>query len=512
MTDAADLTGVRNLVIVLGDQLDADSPAFDGFDAYHDLVLQMEVVEEATYVRQHKKRIAFFFSAMRHFRLELEARGRRVHYVELDDPKNTGSLEGEIERMQRQLRPARSIVLEPGDWRVREKLTRLRESPEMRADRHFLCDKDWFSDFTRAHPKPVMETFYRQMRRKSGLLMNDDGTPIGGAWNYDSENRRAFGKQQKPIIPAKKSLAPDAVTKEVLKLVERRFPDHPGTLDGFDLPVSRADALMQLREFTTERLPLFGTYQDAMRGGEPWLYHSYLSGPMNLHLIDPSEVIAAALEQTSVPLNSLEGFIRQIIGWREFVRGIYWQHMPGYAESNALGAELPMPAFYWTGETEMRCLSEAIGHTIQHAYAHHIERLMVLGLFAMLLGVRPYDVHIWHMAMFWDAIDWVSLPNTLGMSQYGDGGIVGTKPYAASGNYIARMSDHCGHCRYDPKKAIGEDACPFTTLYWNFLARHRERLAMSGRMRNQYLNLDRKTSAELRDIRKRAETLTAALT
>lgn len=341
--------------------------------------------------------------------------------------------------------------------------------------------------------------------------MNDNDTPLGGVWNYDSENRRAFGKQQSPIIPAKTGPSPDAVTREVIKLVERRFPDNPGTLDGFDLPVSRADALMQIREFITERLPLFGTYQDAMRGGEPWLYHSYLSGPLNLHLIDPSEVINAALEQTSAPLNSIEGFIRQIIGWREFVRGVYWQHMPGYAESNALGAELPMPAFYWTGETEMRCLSEAIGHTIQHAYAHHIERLMVLGLFVMLLGVRPYDVHIWHMAMFWDAIDWVSLPNTLGMSQYGDGGIVGTKPYAASGNYIDRMSDHCKHCRYDPRKAVGEDACPFTTLYWNFLDKHRERLAMSGRMRNQYLNLDRKTPGELRAIRKQAETLTAAL-
>ena len=510
MKDTGDGT-IRNLVIVLGDQLNADSAAFDGFDASRDLVLQMEVMEEATYVRQHKKKIAFFFSAMRHFRLELEARGRRVRYVELDDPENTGSFASEIERLQRRLGPAHSIVLEPGDWRVREKLTRLREPPEMRADRHFLCDKDWFSDFMRAHPKPVMETFYRQMRRKSGLLMNDNGTPLGGVWNYDSENRRAFGKQQQPIIPARCGPTPNAVTREVLKLVERRFPDNPGTLDGFDLPVSRADALMQLREFVTERLPLFGTYQDAMRGGEPWLYHSRLSGSLNLHLIDPSEVINAALEQASVPLNSLEGFVRQIIGWREFIRGIYWQQMPGYAESNALGAELPMPAFYWTGETEMRCLSEAIGHTIQHAYAHHIERLMVLGLFVLLLGVRPYDVHIWHMAMFWDAIDWVSLPNTLGMSQYGDGGITGTKPYAASGNYIDRMSDHCGHCRYDPKKAVGEDACPFTTLYWNFLDRHRRRLAMSRRMRNQYLNLDRKTPGELRAIRKQAETLTGTL-
>lgn len=229
-------------------------------------------------------------------------------------------------------------------------------------------------------------------------------------------------------------------------------------------------------------------------------------------MINPSEAIAAALERSSsVPLNSLEGFIRQIIGWREFVRGIYWQRMPEYAGTNALNAELPMPRFYWTGETEMRCLSEAIGHTIDHAYAHRIERLMVLGLFVMLLGARPYDVHLWHMSMFWDAVDWVSLPNTLGMSQHGDGSVVGTKPYAASGNYIGRMSDHCRNCRYDPKRADGEDACPFTTLYWNFLARHRKHFAANARMRNQYVNLDRKTPAELRAIRGQADKISAAL-
>jgi deoxyribodipyrimidine photolyase-related protein len=503
--------GIRNLVIVLGDQLDADSAAFDGFDPAADAVLQMEVLEEATYVRQHKRRIATFFSAMRHFRRELEARGRRVHYIDFEHPENTGTLDGEIARCQQWLEPTRTIVLEPGDWRVRDKLERLPHAPEISPDRHFLCSTEQFAEFISAHPKPIMETFYRLMRRRTGILMDQRGEPEGGAWNFDSENRRPFGKRRKPFIAATKKYAPDAITREVLQMVERRFTNSPGSLKDFDLPVSRADALSHLRDFVEQRLPLFGTYQDAMLSGEPYIYHSHLSGPLNLHLLNPGEVLQAALAQPDVPLNSLEGFVRQIIGWREFVRGLYWQRMPRYAEENALAAELPVPAFYWTGETDMRCLSEAIGHTIDHAYAHHIERLMVLGLFLMLLGTRPYDVHLWHMSMFWDAIDWVSLPNTLGMSQHGDGGIVGTKPYAASGNYIDRMSDYCRHCRFDPKKADGDDACPFTTLYWNFLAKHRQRFAGNGRMRNQYLNFDRKTSAELRAIRSRADQITARL-
>lgn len=501
---------IRHLVLVLGDQLDADSAAFDGFDPERDVVLQMEVLEETSYIPQHKKRIAYFLSAMRHFRDELISRGRRVHCVELDTPGNTGHFETEIARAQRQFRPEATIALEPGDWRVLEKLRRLAEPPQIRGDRHFLCSREEFAAFTERHPRPIMETFYRAMRRKTGLLMERTGQPVGGAWNFDADNRKSFGKTS-PAIPPRPACPPDAITEEVLRLVARRFADSPGKLDGFDLPVTRAQALAQLKDFVAHRLALFGTYQDAMLSGEPFLYHSVLSGPLNLHLLRPLEVVEAALGNTSAPLNALEGFTRQIIGWREFVRGIYWQRMPHYAEENALGAELPMPRFYWTGETEMRCLAEAIGHTIDHAYAHHIERLMVLGLFALLLGVRPYDVHRWHMSMFWDAVDWVSLPNTLGMSQHGDGGVVGTKPYAASGNYISRMSDHCRHCRFDPKKAVGDDACPFTTLYWNFLDRHRKRFAANGRMNNQYVNLDRKDPAELRAIRRQAAGIVEAM-
>nr|QDP24953.1 cryptochrome/photolyase family protein [Bradyrhizobium cosmicum] len=502
---------VRHLVVVLGDQLDADSTAFDGFDPARDVVLQMEVIEETSYIPQHRKRIAYFLASMRHFRDELIARGRRVHYVHIDEQDNTGRFETEIARAQRRFRPSRTIVVEPGDWRVAETLRRLPQMPEIRSDSHFLCSREEFAAFAARHYRPVLETFYRAMRRKTGLLMDIAGRPVGGAWNFDAENRKSFGRTS-PSIPPRPACPPDAITTEVLRLVAARFADSPGKLDGFDLPVTRTQALAQLDAFLAERLPRFGDYQDAMRSGEAFLYHSVLSGPLNLHQLRPLEVVQAALQNTTVPLNALEGFTRQIIGWREFVRGIYWQRMPHYAEANTLDAELPMPKFYWTGETDMRCLAEAIGHTIDYAYAHHIERLMVLGLFAMLLGVRPYDVHRWHMSMFWDAVDWVSLPNTLGMSQHGDGGIVGTKPYAASGNYIHRMSDHCRHCRFDPQKSIGEDACPFTTLYWNFLDKHRKRFAANGRMKNQYANLARKDAGELRTIRRQAAGIAEAVT
>lgn len=357
-----------------------------------------------------------------------------------------------------------------------------------------------------------METFYRFMRRKLRILVDDDDNPVGGAWNFDAENRKSFGLRERPQFEPLPKFDPDQTTRDVIDTVKKLFPDSPGRIESFNLPVTRTQARTALENFVTHRLPQFGTYQDAMRGGEPFLYHSVLSGPLNLHVLDPREVIDQVLDRgATAPLNAIEGFVRQIAGWREFVRGIYWRRMPEYAHENALEAHLPMPGFYWTGDTEMRCLSEAIGHTIDHAYAHHIERLMVLGLFALLLGVRPYDVHLWHMSMFWDAIDWVSLPNTLGMSQHGDGGVVGTKPYAASGNYINRMSNHCRNCRYDPKLAVGENACPFTTLYWDFLARNRRHLGSNIRMKYQYANLDRKDAGELRSIRQQASQVSARL-
>jgi deoxyribodipyrimidine photolyase-related protein len=504
---------LRHLVIVLGDQLDGQSAAFDGFDPAQDAILQMEVREEAIYIPQHKRRLVFFFASMRHFRDEQRALGRRVYYCELDDPANRGNFSDEIERWVEALKPQRVIVLEPGDWRVRDQLRALDLKVELRADRHFLCSEASFAEFAEKHPRLVLEPFYRFMRVRLDILLDSGGKPTGGAWNYDEQNRASFGRGKPPRIPSPRTFTPDRITREVIELVEREFAGNPGRLGGFDLPVTRDQALASLDDFVERRLGDFGRFQDAMRIGEPFLFHSRLSGPLNLHFLRPRDVVDAVLANPAdAPLNSVEGFLRQVIGWREFVRGIYWRFMPDYADRNAPEADLPMPRFYWTGETDMRCLAEAIRHTIDHAYAHHIERLMVLGLFSLLLGVRPYDVHRWHMSMFWDAVDWVSLPNTLGMSQHGDGGVIGTKPYAASGNYINKMSNSCAHCRYDPHKSVGDDACPFTTLYWDFLARHEGRFAKNPRMKYPYLSLAKKDPGELAAIRNRAAALKSRLT
>jgi len=501
---------VRNLVLVLGDQLDSESAAFDGFDPSQDAALLIEAREEATYVPQHKIRLVLFFSAMRHFREHLRAKGWRTHYSRLDDPDNLGSLPDELRRYYNRLKPQGVVVLAPGDWRVQAALSSLQLPLDIRPDRSFLCSRETFAAVAGEHPNMAMETFYRRMRTETGALMDGD-EPRGGEWNFDKDNRKPFPRKGGPHIPPPCYFSPDEMTRAAMRLVEQDFAHAPGKLGGFDLPVTREQALEALEDFTARRLAQFGPYQDAMVGGAPFMFHSLLSAPLNLHLLRPREVLDSAL-RAEAPLASVEGFVRQILGWREFVHGFYWLLMPDYAGRNALDAQLPMPRFYWTGETDMRCLSEAIRHTIEHAYAHHIERLMVLGLFALLLGVRPYDVHRWHMSMFRDAIDWVSLPNTLGMSQHADGGVVGTKPYVASGNYINKMSDHCRKCRYDPNKADGDDACPFTTLYYDFLARHKPRFARNLRMKPQYLNFERKDADELQAIRRRADRLKAELT
>jgi len=505
----------RHLVVVLGDQLNDEASAFDGFDQKSDAVLMMEVAEEATYVPQHRMRLALFFSAMRHFRHELETKGRRVHYAELEDQHNRGNFADELQRWAHKTRPEKLIITKPGDYRVEQKICKAAKSLdcklEVRADRHFLCDLEEFRTYAEARKSLLLEGFYRQMRRSRGILITGNG-PAGGQWNYDKDNRKGFGPDGPGHIKAPRSFSHDDVTSAAIDTVTRCFPDNPGRLDFFDYPVTRDQAHAALRDFIENRLARFGTYQDAMATGHPYLYHSRLSCVLNLHLLDPRDAIDAAVdayEEGAAPLNSVEGFVRQILGWREFIRGIYWLKMPRYAELNALNADLPMPAFMWTGETEMNCVRQSVGQLIDHAYAHHIQRLMVLGLFAMLLGVRPYDVHRWHMSMYADAIDWVSLPNVLGMSQYGDGGIVGSKPYAASGSYINRMGDYCDGCRYNSKAAIGDDACPFTTLYWDFLSRHRQQIRSNRRMGFQLRNLDRKDDTEIRAIGKRADKLRA---
>jgi deoxyribodipyrimidine photolyase-related protein len=510
---------VRRLVLALGDQLTIDSAAFDDFDANRDAVLMIEAKHEATYVPQHKQRLVLFFAAMRHFRDGLRERGLTVHYAALDSKHNRGSFREEVPRWVKKTHAETLVVAQPGDYRVRAELRGVLRGEDcvldIRPDRHFLCTEEQFEEFAEGRRTLLMENFYRGMRRRHAVLLDSKGGPEGGRWNYDAENREIFGEAGPPKIKAPRSFRWDDTTAAVVKLVDRTFPESPGRTQEFDLPVAPKQARAALRDFVEHRLANFGRYQDAMVTGNPYLYHSRLSSSLNLHLLDPRDAIERAVEayqRKKASLNSVEGFVRQVLGWREYVRGIYWREMPDYEKRNGLEAELPMPAFMWTAETEMNCVHQCVSQLIEHAYAHHIQRLMVLGLFCLLLGVRPQLVNRWHLSMYIDAIDWVSLPNVLGMSQYADGGLLATKPYCASGAYIQRMSDYCRDCRFDSKRATGDNACPFTTLYWDFLARNQDRLRSNRRLNFQLANLDKKSKSERREVRQQADGLKTTLT
>ncbi len=484
-----------NLIVVMGDQLSLNLSALRAGVSGSDRVLMVEVMEEATYVPHHKKKIAFIFSAMRHFAHELREQGWQVDYVKLDEEGNTGRFRGEVARACERLAPGKVIVTEPGEWRVLddvrgwEKETGL--DVDILPDDRFLASRERFARWADGRKLLRMEYFYREMRRDTGLLMDGDN-PTGGQWNFDQENRKPASADL--FMPAPTTFGPDETTKEVLELVANRFPENFGTLEPFAMAVTRAQAREAFDGFVESALPSFGDYQDAMVTGEKYLYHAVISAYLNVGLLDPLEVCQRVEEEYRagrVPLNSAEGFIRQIIGWREYVRGIYWLKMPDYAGMNALDAKRDLPWFYWSGEADMTCLQEAIGQTRDEAYAHHIQRLMITGNFALLIGVEPRQIHEWYLSVYADAFEWVELPNTLGMSQFADGGLLGSKPYAAGGNYINRMSDHCEKCTYKVQEKHGDQACPFNYLYWSFLDRNRERLQQVMRLRQVYSTWDR---------------------
>ncbi|WP_425258705.1 cryptochrome/photolyase family protein [Rubrivivax sp. RP6-9] len=503
---------VRTLVVVLGDQLDLDAAAFDGFDPAQDAVWMAEAAEESTHVWSGKQRIALFLSAMRHFAEALRAAGRPLHYTRLEDAAHD-SLAAALQAALAKLAPQRVVMTAPGDWRVWQGLKAVVEAAglalEIAEDRHFYTTVREFAAHAKGRKQLRLEYFYRALRQRHGVLMQD-GQPVGGQWNFDADNREAFGPQGPGPLPARATFAPDATTREVIALVDTRYAQHPGTLDSFAWPVTRAQALQALQQFIAERLPLFGRFEDALWPGEPWLYHSQLSAALNLKLLNAREVVQAAeaaYHAGHVPLASAEGFIRQILGWREYVRGIYWTQMPGYLDRNALGAQQALPGWFWTGDTDMACLRDAITQTLEHGYAHHIQRLMVTGLFTLLLGVQPQQVHAWYLAVYVDAVEWVELPNTLGMSQYGDGGLMASKPYVATGKYIQRMGGPCAGCRYDPALREGARACPYTTLYWDFLMRHEALLAGNARMALQVKNVARLTDAQRQAVVQRADAI-----
>jgi len=499
----------RALVLVLGDQLDPASPCLGEIDPTRDRVVMAEVEAEVRRYPNHKQRVALFLAAMRHFADGLAARGIPIDYQRLDDEDAALSLPEALARAAARHRPERIVLLLPGRHdllgEVREVAERAGAALEVRSDPHFLSTPEEFADWAAGRKNLVMEHFYRRMRRRHEVLL-DDGRPAGGRWNFDAENREPFASA--PQVAEPLAFPPDAITREVLALVERRLGDLPGSLATFDWPVTCADAERAARDFLEHRLPSFGRFQDAMWHGRAYLFHSRLSPALNLKLLDPRRLIGEAerrYREGRAPLPAVEGFVRQILGWREYVRGVYWWRMPEYAAANALAARAPLPPLFWTGETEMSCLREVVGQLLDRGYAHHIQRLMVAGLFAQLVGVEPRAVHEWFMALYVDSVEWVTLPNVIGMSQHADDGLLASKPYVASGRYVDRQSDYCRGCRYDPAASTGADACPFTTLYWDFLARHRERLAGNRRMLFQVRNLERKSASERREIAEAAE-------
>lgn len=502
--------------LILGDQLSHDMSSLAGINPKEDVILMCEVWDEATYVKHHKKKIAFLFSAMRHFAAELTARGYNVHYVKLEDPQNTHSFKAELARACARHQISRVTVTYPGEYRVWQDMTTwaqdLNINVDIREDTRFLCHMDDFAAWAKDRKSLRMEFFYREMRRKYNILLTSQGDPEGGEWNYDSENRK-FPALKEPI-PAPDSFAPDEVTQGVLDLVRQKFPDHFGDLEPFYFAVTRDQALQVLDHFIARRLKNFGDFQDAMLTGEPWMYHSHISFYLNCGLLSPLEVIQKAEQayrQSAVPLNAAEGFIRQVLGWREYIRGIYWLYMPEYKAENYLGATRKLPSFFWTGDTKMNCLKQCIAETKQNAYAHHIQRLMVLGNFLLLAGVHPDDVNEWYLIVYADAYEWVELPNVSGMILFADGGKLASKPYAAGGAYINKMSDYCRGCQYDVDEKTGAKACPFNYLYWDFFIRHREKLSNNPRVGMSYRTLDKMSPEKVHEIRESARTFLESL-
>ena len=501
---------MANLILILGDQLSHRLSALEGADKDNDLVVMAEVHSEASYTNHHKKKLVFIFSAMRHFADALEEDGWRVHYQRYHPDNPAQSIEQVIAELVRECQPERVITTECGEWRLHEQISRWHKTlsipVEIRPDTRFVCNIDEFARWAEGRKQLRMEFFYREMRKKTGLLMTSEGQPEGGQWNFDTDNRKKWAG--KPPAPAPFREEPDAITTEVIKLVNEYFSEHFGTTENFHYAVTAEQAQGALAHFIDFALPCFGDYQDAMSDNEDWLFHSILSPYLNTGLLDPMEVCEEAVRAWHAgraPLNAVEGFVRQIIGWREFVRGIYWLLMPGYDRENRLGNSRELPWFYWTGDTKMRCMHKAIDATARNAYAHHIQRLMVTGNFALLAGVKPEAICDWYLAVYIDAFDWVELPNTLGMVMHADGGYLGSKPYAASGKYIQRMSDHCQNCHYRVQDATGDRACPFNSLYWHFIDRHREDFANNPRMTMMYRNWDKQKPERREALRARAD-------
>lgn len=496
----------QTLRLILGDQLNEKISSLSDCDKGNDVILMCEVWDEATYVKHHKKKIAFLLSAMRHFAKDLRGKGYTVDYIQLSD--DTKSFKNEVKKAMKRHDTKRVIVTEPGEYRVLDDMKTwaddLDVSVDIRPDDRFVATHDEFAQWAKDRKELRMEYFYREMRKKTGLLIIDGDQPEGGQWNFDKENRKPPKDGLRP--PEPDTFKPDEITREVMNLVADKFAGHFGDLEPFHFAVTRDQALKVLDHFISKRLPHFGDYQDAMVEGEPWMYHSHLSFYINCGLLLPMEVCKAVEDayhdgRRNIPINSAEGFIRQIIGWREYIRGIYWLKMPNYANENHLNAKRHLPSFFWDGETDMNCMRQCITETKENAYAHHIQRLMVIGNFCLLAGIDPLFVNEWYLIVYADAYEWVEMPNVTGMILYADGGVVASKPYAAGSNYINKMSDYCKNCKYSPSQKTGEGACPFNYLYWDFMIRNRDTLKNNHRMGMMFKTLDRMGDKKVSEIK-----------
>ena len=483
------------LRLILGDQLSHKISSLQDVNKKSDIIMMCEVWQEATYVGHHKKKIAFIFSAMRHFAEELKKKSYKVHYVKLDTVNKSSSFESEVAKAVKKLKIDQVIVTEASEYRVLKNIEtwakKIKRPVEIREDNRFFCSKNEFKKWSAGRSSLTMEFFYRHLRKKHKILM-DDESPIGGLWNYDKDNRKPAKETIKPPEPYKNKV--DSITQEVLNLVKENFPNHFGDLEPFHFAVTRQQALAALKLFLNKRLSLFGDYQDVMLEGEPWMYHSHISFYLNCGLLNAEECVLKAIafyHEGKAPINAVEGFVRQILGWREYVRGIYWLKMPSYVEENFFTAKKPLPDFYWTAKTKMNCLSQCVKETQQNAYAHHIQRLMILGNFALLAGIDPKFVNEWFLVVYADAYEWVELPNVSGMILFADGGYLASKPYAAGGSYINKMSNYCKKCSYQVKEKNGVKACPFNYLYWDFLSRNRDKLIKNHRIGMMYKIFDR---------------------
>jgi len=500
---------MKTLRVILGDQLSQRISSLKECDKNNDIILMCEVIEEAKYVKHHQKKIAYIFSAMRHFAEELKNQNYIVIYTKLDDDNNAGSFTSEVANAIKKHNITDIHITEPSEYRVLADINLWQQKFEINVsilpDDRFLCSKDEFISWAGSRKQLTMEYFYREMRKKYSILMQDD-KPVGDKWNFDSENRKTISTKEeipKPIV-----FKPDSITKEVIKLVNERFSDHFGDLEPFELATTRAEAILALKDFVENRLHNFGDYQDAMIEGEPILYHSYISFYINSGLLLPIECIKAAQREYhrgNAPLNAVEGFIRQILGWREYIRGVYWLKMPSYADENFFAAKRKLPELYWSGKTDMNCLHQCVSETKKNAYAHHIQRLMVLGNFSLLIGVDPKELNEWFLIVYGDAYEWVELPNVSGMVLFADGGFLASKPYAAGGSYINKMSNYCKNCKYKISKKIGEDACPFNYLYWNFMITNRDKLKNNYRLAMIYKSYDKMADDKKQTIKSDSE-------